>query len=461
MKNKPDFQIDQKFLKRLKKELRTEAGRQKEGLFTYLSGALQKKLVLIPAGVAILFLALVLSFDFWSQDFYPGVTQYAGKNSGGKIIKLEAEAFGNLTLNQSGSEEQSLGVDGGGQLNKQIGEAEVDGRGAGGDAGISSEPLIAPNRINYEFVYEGENLDAVAEKLPVYKKTSSQALRDSFPEITRSWNPELIDLSQFRNLEPNHLNLVQDKNEGYFLNFNFSDGSVSLNKNWETWSSPKLDCQTPECYDSYRLKPEDVPGKEKIISLANEFLARYKIDTSSFGEPELRDHWRETFALSQDKENFRVPEELNVVYPLKIQGQTVHETSGEPTGLYVNVDIRSQKVSGLRNLFEPSFQSSDYDTINNSEEIISLAEKGGLRKPYEHQDPTETVTITLGTPKQSLVKVWNYNQGESTELFAPAHIFPVTNTSKQTYYSPENIVVPLVKELIQDANPIIGIPEAR
>ena len=462
MENKPNLKIDSDFVEKLKKNLQAEAESSQTNSLNLLKEALLSKWLFVPAGVAVLFLALVLSFDLWNQNSSPGLNEYVQNDSEGKIVKLESGAFGNLTLNRPDRAEESPGVSGGGQLNKQVPSGEVEGRGAGGSASAdSSQPRIVPNRINYKFVYTGESLGELEPKLPVYKKISSRALKESFPDITQSFNPGLIDLNKFENLKPNHFNLIENNEKGYFLNFNFSNGSISLNKNWATWPNPKLDCQSPACYESYRLEPKDVPENEKIISLANEFLNSYKIDTSSYGEPGIRDHWREAFALSEDKENFRVPDEITVVYPLTIQGQTVREISGQPSGLQINVDIRNQKISGLNNLFEPRFQSSEYNTVKSSDKIISRAEEGGLRKPYQHEDPTETVTIKLGTPEKSLVKVWNYNQGKSTELFAPAYVFPVRNISKQTYYSPENIVVPLVENLIQDNGPAIGIPEVR
>lgn len=472
-KNKPDLKIDQSFVKQLKEKLVAEAGNASTPSYSW-KNILESKWFLVPTsagvGVATLLAVLFISFDFLEKEKNNSLTELAFKgDSENKIEKLTDNAFGALSLNKPAEEEKTLGVDGGGQLTREVTEAEeVSGRGAGDlNTGETSVPInddqIAPQRINYKFVYQGKTITQDQEKMPVFKRTSGESLTQSFPFNPSNWGLNLINLGKFKNLEPRNLNLVEIKNKGYFLNFNFSDGSLSINKDWSSWQNPQRNCRTPECYDSYRLKPEDVPEEEKLISLANQFLDEYEVDKNFYGEPVVLNHWEKNYLLSSNKENFYMPEEINVVYPLKIDGQEVYGESGEPTGLYLSIDIREKKVSGLRNLYEPRFQSSDYKTITEEDKIISLAQKGGLNTPYQHKDPTETITINLDTPSLELIKVWNYNseKGESSELFAPAFIFPVKNMSKESYYSPQNIVVPLVEELIKKERPYIGIPETR
>ena len=122
------------------------------------------------------------------------------------------------------------------------------------------------------------------------------------------------------------------------------------------------------------------------------------------------------------------------------------------------MDIGNKKASGIRNLFDLKFQSSDYNVITDSKKIISIAQEGGLRKTYKHEDPTETVSIELGSPSLELVKIWNFDRDKmnSSELFVPAYVFPIENVSKETYYSGENIVVTLVQEFL-NSSPVFRI----
>jgi hypothetical protein len=75
--------------------------------------------------------------------------------------------------------------------------------------------------------------------------------------------------------------------------------------------------------------------------------------------------------------------------------------------------------------------------------------------------PENAITLELGTPTIGLARTWHpINNGMSQEeLFVPVYIFPVKPLSDANakllpsyYYQPTSIMVPLVKELLVDAD---------
>ena len=83
-----------------------------------------------------------------------------------------------------------------------------------------------------------------------------------------------------------------------------------------------------------------------------------------------------------------------------------------------------------------------------TDKILEVA-KSGQRK-FNFDNPTKIFEFELGTPKQALMRVYNYENGISKQFLAPCLIFPVTKTPDDAGYYQENIVVPLVKELLEN-----------
>ena len=106
----------------------------------------------------------------------------------------------------------------------------------------------------------------------------------------------------------------------------------------------------------------------------------------------------------------------------------------------------------MRDITSQNYISSNYEIENSSEKIIAIAEKGGLRQTFKYPEATKTIDIELGTPTLGLIKYYQYNRDkmESSELLVPAYIFPITDIPEETYFYQENIVVPLVKEIIAE-----------
>ena len=70
---------------------------------------------------------------------------------------------------------------------------------------------------------------------------------------------------------------------------------------------------------------------------------------------------------------------------------------------------------------------------------------------YAGDPNSEKVTLELETPEVGLVKVWQYNGTTTTELFVPSLIFPISANTQTNGYFPQRVVLPLAKELLNEA----------
>ncbi|RLC38071.1 hypothetical protein DRH27_03180, partial [Candidatus Falkowbacteria bacterium] len=135
------------------------------------------------------------------------------------------------------------------------------------------------------------------------------------------------------------------------------------------------------------------------------------------------------------------------------EGKTVYDESGHPSGLTVNVNIRYKKVSGLYNFKLVDYESSDYEAEIDTDRLLQYAEHGGRYGNYAYPETDKTVEIKLGEPKLSLIRYWHYDQSKlkGEELLAPAYIFPIIEKPEQDYFYRQSVVVPLIKELLDEA----------
>lgn len=459
---KPEVEPDQDFLLELKNKLLREFPEKRSGFFWSLKWAW------VPLGAAAL--VLVIS-SIYMVEFSPSykIAREEGEDGlGMEVEKLEKRAFGDLSWRVE--QPRDFGVDGGGQLHTETegrgsAEEEDDVESAEENRVSDPESRVVPNRINYEFVYTGEERDPEGRELPVFKRVKDDSLSRKLAGQFGDLDLGLMDWSRLRDKEIKNLNLVEDREFGFSIDFNLDNNEVSLSKNWSEWPDPFRECGgDSECLEEKKLNLDDIPPEEELVAIADDFLQDFGVDTSYYGRGRVQEYWRKSLELSRDQENFRVPDSISVVYPLKIDNKTVYGRGGDPDGLRVNVDIRHQRVSGLRRLYIAKFRSSSYPALSDFETIVSRAEKGGLDRPYTHSDPTQTVQVKLGAPSLDLVKVYNRkeNSKQAEELYVPAYVFPVTEVSEKTHFLKERIVIPAVEGVWQEeARSDIGIPEER
>lgn len=126
------------------------------------------------------------------------------------------------------------------------------------------------------------------------------------------------------------------------------------------------------------------------------------------------------------------------------------EKAWEKSGINISVNILQNRVSGMWNYQTQNYKSSLYEMETDVNRIIKFAERGG-RYPRGWWESDQKADIKLGTPEKSYVKIWRYKDNQSTELLVPALVFPATEKPKDASFWMNNVVVPLSKELLDEA----------
>lgn len=421
------------------------------------------KSIYIYAGLATVF---VLAFAFLSFNL---INKFEHENKPGKLneissnsyedwlernqddfVRVEAGAFGSLTL-VSMSDVRSISQDDAG--------SKIAPAGAGGAATVmlgatENTRMIMPWFNNYKYIYQGDNLVLDKSEGDVYRRlaiTNTDGQRVA--NLISGLNLNGLDLSNFRNLKVQSISLLEDTDKGLAVNLDFDSGNVSIYENWSQWRFPEREACGDDnaCWQSFRLKIEDVPTDLALINQANNFIKSYNIDLSNYGEPVVDNNWRFEYERSNDKLNFYIPETVSVIYPLLAGDVAVRDQSGNYSGVRVNINVFYKVVSGLNNLSINHYELSSYTLETDFQRIIRIAENGGWGLWFgggiENKKEQKTA---LNTPEFTYINLWRYNNDKNEELLIPALIFPVALDSVSEYYGRQSIVVPLVKEILDE-----------
>lgn len=453
MKAKPDTKFNKDFVLELRQRLmeKIEIDKQEEKN-TLPRIKFDFNFIFAGAGLTVV-LIMIISLPFLLKSRgYNGLNKLAVNeeiNMDNGIKHMSDSAFGKIlsSPNNTGSsfgslrESAALGMGGGGSAPM-----------AANDASISSSK-IAPEYINYKYVYKGEDFSIDRDRMNVYKKGRDSSGGKIMANYLSNLKFNLINLKMFNDASMQNLTLTQDREFGYMVSINFQDTSIDISSNWNEWPHPETKCRDEACYQANRLKMEDVPDDEKILKIAGQFIKDYSIDISHYGQPIVQNGWKKSYEQFEDKNNFWVPEEMTVIYPLIIDEQNVYDEGGSPTGLFVGVNIRYNRVATVRPIAPYNYESSSYEMITDKDKIIELAENGGIYPAYRVENSSKTIEIELGTPKLGLTNFWNYNQdtGAGDQLYMPAMIFPVQKAGDEggrNIFYQDYIAIPLAKEIV-------------
>jgi hypothetical protein len=197
------------------------------------------------------------------------------------------------------------------------------------------------------------------------------------------------------------------------------------------------------------IQPSEILSDDELISIANQFLQNHNVSTSAYGQPEVNNEYRIMYERAvEQKQEYYLPEAIPVVYPLLINNETVYDESGNKVGLNVTVNVRNKKVVGIWDLSMQNYTASSYDAETDVKRIMSLVEKGGA---YGWVDPDarRTIEVQVGDPKLELVRMWDYQNNQSSELLVPSLVFTVLEQpDNEPYFYRKAVVVPLIKRIL-------------
>jgi len=297
----------------------------------------------------------------------------------------------------------------------------------------------------YNYVYKGDPLDLSATG-DVYSRVTGQNSSAQVASQLKKFNFGLINLSAFSDTSVRTFELAENKPYGYLIDASFVDGTISINADYTQW--PSLNGKNS---DVQPLSMSAMLKDDELIGIAKQFLNAYGVNLSNYADPVVQQY---SEGVASDSGTQMAPDQITVVYPLKISGIQVYEDGASPYGLQVGISIRDKKVMSVYGLTSQTYTSSSYKLETDSDKILSVLKKGGPNSwiPPEDSDvQTKNVDIEIGTPTKVLMHTYNYTNGASQELFVPALMFPVTSTPSDGGHYPKSILVPLIPELLNQA----------
>lgn len=455
---KPDIAVDEKFLDELRARLMTEnlvsESKSKPGWMVKLS--------YLASGVALSFV-IIAPLVYWAASrnisgvgmMIQADNQSFSSHKLIEIKKVASNAFGQLNKGlQNTAQNGAVGMGGGGQESAKTlsSTAQASPMVASGatDAKVASRAIgiMPPVMSTYKFVYSGDGFELPEGQVEVLKRVRKISL-GSLDSVKNQVGLGVIDLGRFENLNVMNLTAGEDREYGYMIYVNSDDGSISVSQNWDKWQNTAMSkCRDDKCYESLRLKIEDIPADADVIVLADTFMNDKNVNRENLGQPEVDNRWRQDYDRSEDKANYYIPDSLSVLYPYVINGQTVLDEWGNKIGISVNVDIRERRVTGLWGLAPQKYEGSDYDAQTDRDKVMATLERGGMYQAYYYgSSENKTIEVEVGEPEKVSMRIYRYDNNQTDELVVPALSFPVKQAPKEGWFTQKSIVVPLVKDL--------------
>jgi hypothetical protein len=470
---KPDVQIDKKFIASLREDLAARAQtfenkNSNKFTFNFFSTTMNKILtsalivMVVLAGSGVWYIQQTDRPLFKSKLGNSAVEQVlSGKYS---VNEAAAESFGDLSKFSIISAEQANNLKPTTQASSQAGgfgggvavakPAELSAAGSA----VADEKMIAPGESypeykQYKFKYDGGSLPKIENEIGVLKRVKPVQPAGIVSKVISFLSFGLIDLTKLTNPTMSYITFAEDKEFGYETSVDLVQGSVYMGKNWTKWPQDMYNCFEVGCVNPEPLKPSDIPEDEELIAASEQFLAEYGISKEGYGSPVVNNQWRVQYdnVSSAERATFWIPDQAQIIYPLILSGQEVVDESGNKYGLNVNVDVRTKKVFGIYELTSKQFERSNYKSVTDEKRILKVAENGGFRNAMFLEPNVKTVQLKLGTPTIQTVKMWysngnNYNN--SAELFVPSLVFPIENWKENNYWR-QNVIVPLVSDILE------------
>jgi len=470
--NKPEDKFDENFRQELKMKLLARAEELEK--VASVRPSLWKNLV-FWRGVSFATVAVVLVLAVVVpavRNGWIGMPEFGAENflslssRGAKIEGAGERAFGNLSSESQavfGEADDSSGVSAPvapplGTTPQTMSSTSREvlglGGGGGGNAVAPDVKMLPPEYMTkYNYVYAGEDFSFIDPSVAVLRREKSFG-SEELSSVLDKVSFGLFDASKLSNAKVQNLSLAEDRDGGYIVDFNSYEGIISMYENWQKMMPINYEAQP-------RLAESDVPSDEKLVEVTNDFMARYGINLTNYGAPKVNKNWRIGIMGGAADAEIWIPDTMTVQYPLVVDGKEVWEQGGyELSGLSVNVNIRTMKVSSFYGLQTQNYQSSAYAAETDKDRLLKFALQGDLwsqgNYPVENFQVKE-VEVKLGTPRVEYMRYWKYDGNQSIELLVPALVFPVLETTPAdgSFYK-SAVVIPLVREILDSVTAEAG-----
>ncbi|MDP3995342.1 MAG: hypothetical protein Q8P78_01875, partial [bacterium] len=406
LESRPDTKFDEAFAKKLRVQILGDTSRTRDSqtvfgnIINHFKAMTTLYKFAAPVAAVVIIAAGVFYYVNQSAGLYRSGTNIAGTGA--------SNAFGSLLAQgDDGAATQDASLESAGEATASRAAIGL-GEGGGGFGGGGAEGLIYPAPQNYRYVYAGDELLLSEAQVAVLRRITGEQAARSVSERIATLDFGVFNINSFDAANVQNLSFSEDKDFGYTVNVSFTDGTISINENWQKWEHPGSECRDQACFDQYRLNESDIPSDLRLIQIANAFLSERGIGTSAYGEPFVDKSWRVYFDEGQATELY-IPDSIQIKYPLIVNGETVYEQGSDPAGLVISVNIRFNRVSSVWGLASQQYESSPYAAETDASRIIQIAEAGGL---YGYLLPgRDALEIKLGTPERVLMRQYNYQDG--------------------------------------------------
>jgi putative hemolysin len=439
---KPKIKLDAAFRKRLKSEILSKLRESEASPTKSFNPFTMQKLFYSLVGVTASLMIILPLWQPWNIS-----TSDFNFSSGVSISQARDAAFGDLSVTNTAPYAAGRGGGGGGAATAV----------ATPEAMMSDSKMMPPYETTaYKYIYDGM-IPLTDIDVDVLQRIRGVNLSSSLTKNLLGFDLGLVNLYKLKNSQVRNFNISDNSEYGYDVYINLDEGSVNINQRYESWPDPYRDCREESCYESLRMKASDMLADATVIEIADDFIREMGIDTSAYRQPFIQSAWKADLARIQNPADFYYPESVNVIYPLQIRGETVHNESGYADGLNVSVSQRFKKVTNMWGLQIQNYEASRYAAVTDETLFRKILTKGGLWG-WNPENATKIIEVQLGAPERILVKNWIYENTVSKELIVPALRFPILNKPQDLYQ--DSIVIPLVDEILRKAaeNNLIGNP---
>jgi hypothetical protein len=477
---KPVSAIDQNFIAQLRSELRHQIAISQSKQTNSSTNNLFAMFLNKTLASALVVLVLVVGVGFWYNQhsakplFQNSQTSSTEKLLSGKyaVTGVSKESFGDLgkVAIVPAADVAKLNS---AKANSESTVPTTTGAGYGGVAksSVPQDKMIAPVEqvpgqtlpypapTNFVLKYDGAAaLPGLSATQGVMKRDKPAQPESLVSKVISFLSFGLIDLSKLQNAKLQNFSFVEDRQYGYGVYVDLDNGIVNMYQNYDQWPQPSQtmeDCRAKDCGAS-QTKISDLPSDAEAIAAAETFFQQYGISKDGYGTPRVIDAWRIAYEQAPESEraNFYIPDQVQVVYPLILDGKEVYDESGNKYGMNVYIDAKTRKVTNIGDIISKQFSRSDYNGETDAKRIVGIAEQGGFRNSVYLDPNGKKVELELDTPTVQMVKIYysSDNYKTNSDLYMPALVFPIKNW-KQTNYWRQTVIVPLVKSILDTEQP--------
>ena len=311
---------------------------------------------------------------------------------------------------------------------------------------------IAPDQAT-TYVYDYTGATFTLPTIPVLKRDPGFST-SQLSSLLQGVNVDLLSLGALTNAHVQQFSVSEDKTNGYTVNVDANDGSVSMYQTTSTGGIiPMKALAIPSTNTAATNAPATLPSDAELIQVANAFLTTYGISHADYGTPVVDTSFFPYGVLTANTK-FPAPPTVTVTYPLVVNNTPVVSEPGYAVGLSVSIDTATQQVMGVNNLRTLNYESSQYALTEDVQKVLDVAKQGGMYgistpaiAPLTTNVKTNTVHIQLGTPTVGYISSYYQLDATSAEYLVPAMVFPIMNVPSGTQLYRNAVVVPLVQEL--------------